>query len=287
MSRFVGGTLGAVMFVSQTSKERRGELAESRPTVIVIDHRLLVRTCIVKALQSAMFDLEVLGFSSIGDSSTTTAQDVRLVALHIGTRAIDDPVVEALAYLENAFPRVPLALIADCDDAAMGSEALRQGVKGFLTTSTPLEVTIAAIRLLLAGGVYCPQLLGAEHGKTSSSKHSDGPESSIAGADRLQRSPPMETDQLGTCSAGLSEFSSLGITAREAEVLGELQRGWSNKLIARALNLSENTVKMHLRHIMCKLRVRNRTEAVLLSQQHLFERTERIIHSGPRNRPSA
>jgi DNA-binding NarL/FixJ family response regulator len=184
------GTLGSLMFVSQLSKEMRSELAESRPTVIVIDNRLLVRTCIVKALQSAMLELEVLGFASIGDLSTTTARDVRLVVLHMEPRTIDDPVVQALTQLENAFPRVPLALIADGEDAAMGAEALRQGVKGFLTTSTPLEVTIAAIRLLLAGGAYCPQLLGEEHEKTSSLQHSERSESSISGINRLPRLPP-------------------------------------------------------------------------------------------------
>ena len=56
------GTLGFLMLVSQVSKETRSELVGSRPTVIVIDNRLLVRTCIVKALQSAMLDLEVLEF---------------------------------------------------------------------------------------------------------------------------------------------------------------------------------------------------------------------------------
>jgi DNA-binding NarL/FixJ family response regulator len=264
------------MLVSQVSKETRSELVGSRPTVIVIDNRLLVRTCIVKALQSAMLDLEVLGYSSVSESSATAAQHVRLVALHIDTRTIDQPVVQALTQLQHAFPATPLALISDCEDGAIASEALRHGVKGYLTTSTPLEVTIAAIRLLLAGGVYCPQLVGETHERTAGSKPSETSENSGAGGNGLGHSASwFESDQPVKCSAAFAELSNWGITAREAEVLSELQRGCSNKLIARALNLSENTVKMHLRHIMCKLHVRNRTEAVLLSQQHLHDRTER------------
>jgi DNA-binding NarL/FixJ family response regulator len=270
-----------LMLISQVSKETRSELVGSRPTVIVFDNRLLVRTCIVKALQSAMLDLEVLGFSSVSEANTTAGRHVRLVALHIEARRTDEPVVEAWTQLQHAFPTTPLALISDCEDAAIASEALRHGVKGFLTTSTPLEVTIAAIRLLLAGGVYCPQLVGETQERTASSKPSEKSDSSRAGGNALGHSPnQMEPDQPVKCSAAFAELSSWGITAREAEVLNELQRGCSNKLIARALNLSENTVKMHLRHIMCKLHVRNRTEAVLLSQQHLYERTERNSQKG-------
>jgi DNA-binding NarL/FixJ family response regulator len=57
------------------------------------------------------------------------------------------------------------------------------------------------------------------------------------------------------------------LTAREAEVLAALQKGYPNKWIAHHLNLSENTVKAHIRKIMRKLHATNRTEAVVLSQQ--------------------
>jgi DNA-binding NarL/FixJ family response regulator len=52
-------------------------------------------------------------------------------------------------------------------------------------------------------------------------------------------------------------------TPREQHVLAELQLGLPNKLIAAKLNLSENTVKMHIQHIMRKFSAHNRTEAVL------------------------
>ena len=52
-------------------------------------------------------------------------------------------------------------------------------------------------------------------------------------------------------------------TPREQQVLAELELGLPNKLIAARLNLSENTVKMHIQHIMRKCDARNRTEAVL------------------------
>jgi DNA-binding NarL/FixJ family response regulator len=53
------------------------------------------------------------------------------------------------------------------------------------------------------------------------------------------------------------------LTPREQHVLAALKLGLPNKLIAIRLNLSENTVKMHIQHIMRKCSARNRTEAVL------------------------
>ena len=52
------------------------------------------------------------------------------------------------------------------------------------------------------------------------------------------------------------------LTPREQHVLEALQLGLPNKLIAVRLNLSENTVKMHIQHIMRKCSAHNRTEAV-------------------------
>ena len=56
-------------------------------------------------------------------------------------------------------------------------------------------------------------------------------------------------------------------TAREKDVLTALERGRSNRWIARQLNLSENTVKIHLRHITRKLKATNRTQAVIHFQR--------------------
>ena len=58
-------------------------------------------------------------------------------------------------------------------------------------------------------------------------------------------------------------------TPREQHVLAELELGLPNKLIAAKLNFSENTVKMHIHHIMRKCAARNRTEAVLRSSGRL------------------
>ena len=58
-----------------------------------------------------------------------------------------------------------------------------------------------------------------------------------------------------------------GLTPREVEVLDRLRRGLSNKVIAHELALCEDTVKVHLTHLMRKLGVTNRTQAALLAHR--------------------
>ena len=75
------------------------------------------------------------------------------------------------------------------------------------------------------------------------------------------------TGQAGGFEPNLKALASLGITAREHEVLGQLAAGRSNKEIARRLNLSPNTVKTHVARLYEKLEAARRTEAVLRARE--------------------
>jgi DNA-binding NarL/FixJ family response regulator len=127
------------------------------------------------------------------------------------------------------------------------------GVRGFFTSSLPIEIALAGVRLVLAGGVFCPHPLGAQASIQSTI--------SITGKSALEE---QNVDDNETMNPTPRQATIAGFTPREVDVLTELQRGHSNKIIAEKLNMSGNTVKMHLQHIMRKLRVQNRTEVVLL-----------------------
>jgi len=71
----------------------------------------------------------------------------------------------------------------------------------------------------------------------------------------------------GGFEPNLKALASLGITAREHEVLGQLAAGRSNKEIARRLNLSPNTVKTHVARLYEKLEAARRTEAILRARE--------------------
>jgi DNA-binding NarL/FixJ family response regulator len=105
-------------------------------------------------------------------------------------------------------------------------------------------VLLSALRLVLAGGVYLPAELVHP---------------------AQQPTQPMATrvPQTGSLCAVL--------TARQQQVLRLLGRGWSNKQIARALAVSDNTVKVHVAGLLRQLGATNRTEAVMLAQQRGFD----------------
>jgi DNA-binding NarL/FixJ family response regulator len=70
-------------------------------------------------------------------------------------------------------------------------------------------------------------------------------------------------------SAGWAANGIDALTAREREVLSELAKGRSNREIARALNVSEKTVKAHVSSVLAKLGVQDRTQAALLAVRHM------------------
>jgi DNA-binding NarL/FixJ family response regulator len=69
--------------------------------------------------------------------------------------------------------------------------------------------------------------------------------------------------------AGTATSQAAGLTPREVDVLNLLREGKPNKIIAAQLDLKETTVKIHVRHIMKKLKATNRTEAALMAERAL------------------
>jgi DNA-binding NarL/FixJ family response regulator len=130
---------------------------------------------------------------------------------------------------------------------------MRRGIRGFFPKSIPVEVAIAGLRLVLAGGVYRPLPIVRQNGAqnlNTISEHPNAPES-------------CGIHEHNGATILAPERAMIDLTPREQHVLEALQLGLPNKLIAVRLKLSENTVKMHIQRIMRKCSARNRTEAVL------------------------
>ena len=128
--------------------------------------------------------------------------------------------------------------------------ALDFRLRGIISTKDEPGVALAAIKFLIAGGRYVP------HDRAHGSTLQKAPLSGIASlADALPK------DQTGAPDDGLAS-----LTRRQEEVFAALSRGASNKSIARALQLSEATVKIHVRHILQKLAVKSRVEAALYAR---------------------
>jgi DNA-binding NarL/FixJ family response regulator len=140
-----------------------------------------------------------------------------------------------LAVLSEAAPETPILVTADCDDAESARAILRSGARGFLPTSLGLKVLMGALERMRVGGTYVPLALTERV--------------SPATADRVRQTPWRE------------------LTRRQRDVLALISEGKSNKLIADALSMTESTVKAHVKQIIKRLHVANRTQAALLASR--------------------
>ncbi|WP_315927087.1 response regulator transcription factor [Mesorhizobium sp. SP-1A] len=223
-------------------------------TIVVVADHTLIRTSVVRFLKYELADWNFVDMVSTDGLSDARGKDVCLVALSVAGRDVrSSSVCDDLETVGREFPKAAVALLSDTDDLLAESWALEMGVRGYFTNSLPIEVALAGVRLVLAGGVFCPHPLATLKYSTESGSGGGTPGRDVSPGDE-----PIEV------GGAARREGVAGFTRREADVLAELQLGHSNKVIAEKLNMSGNTVKMHLQHIMRKLHVQNRTEVVVL-----------------------
>lgn len=233
-----------------TNLAERTNVSLLSPVLVIIEHLVLTRSCIINILNRELTSFEIVELATTDDLNRVSGRDVRLVLLGIGDKLIVDPSIEDdLVLLAKFCPNAFVALLSNRDDEATAVAAMQRGVRGFLPTSTPVEVAVAGLRLVLAGGVYRP-LPATMQNETPCLAYTGASEpAAIYEINGVRKYAPGKT---------IADF-----TPREQHVLAELELGLPNKLIAAKLNLSENTVKMHIQHIMRKFSAHNRTEAVI------------------------
>jgi len=144
---------------------------------------------------------------------------------------------DLLADIRAAHPAVPVVVLSASERHVDVLRALDMGAMGYIPKRSSNAVMLQALRLVLSGGVYVPAAaIGA-----------DPATARAAPAPQALRTTPRE----------------LGLTGRQAEVLGCILQGLPNKLICRRLELAEGTVKIHVAAILRALNVHNRTQAVI------------------------
>jgi DNA-binding NarL/FixJ family response regulator len=228
--------------------------SQTLPMIVIIGDQVLARTCIVNILTRELIGFEIVEVTTTSDLGWLSERNVRLIAFDIGDKQVANPsVADRLTLFEDTFPSAFIAVLSNRDDEATASAAMQRGIRGFFPTSIAIEVALAGLRLVLAGGVYRPLPIVRQNEATSLKVLSE----------RAGASEPSVVHKRNGHPRIMPERTMADLTPREQHVLAALKLGLPNKLIAVRLNLSENTVKMHIQHIMRKCRARNRTEAVL------------------------
>jgi DNA-binding NarL/FixJ family response regulator len=189
--------------------------------------------------------LEADGFDAALEVLATKGADLLLIDLSMPGMAG----ASSLRALREAHPATKIVVITGWEDRATMLDCLGAGVHGYVPKSFATDQIVKAIEVILSGGVYVPSeianLNAAEAASHNGSTGKDKPSAPL---------PPVVP--------GLARF-----TKRQLDVLQLLGQGRSTKEIARALELSEGTVKVHLAAIYRGLNARNRTEAVALASK--------------------
>lgn len=231
----------------QTGLEGQASSQRARE-ILYIDEQRLARECISRELARYLPELSVAEHATARELAAESFDPAvtALIALNAhGKDVADSGIAAELSILERIVPDVPLVLFSDVDAAWCIIEAFRRGIRGYVPTTLPIRQAAEAIRFVWAGGTFVPPSI------LSLSGRADHLESTTATSTR----PP-------TVPASFSP--------RQREVLHRLWMGKSNKLIAYELSMCESTVKVHIRQIMKKLNVSNRTQVVVVTRPPYF-----------------
>jgi DNA-binding NarL/FixJ family response regulator len=191
---------------------------------------------LVRTLQLLWEDVCVTAADSIDEMLTLIPGllDLDLVALSASMPGMEN--FAGLRRLVEKLPDVPVVVTSPSESSTQIVAAIRSGARGYFLPSTKACVLRHALPLILLGEIYIPACALRDHGN------------------RMPRPEGLAT-RMGNDGGKL--------TSRQREIMTMLGEGKSNKEIAREAKVLEGTVKLHVRGILRKLGVKNRTEAVL------------------------
>ncbi|GAB3670572.1 response regulator transcription factor [Actinocorallia lasiicapitis] len=209
--------------------------------IVVADDHLVVRTGFAALLETQP-DFTVVGAASDGTRVLQLCADLTPDVVLMDVRMPGMDGITATRQLTGAHPagtRVLILTTFDLDHYVY--DALCAGASGFLLKDVTAETLFEAVRIVASGeALLAPNVTRRL----------------IAEFARLRpQAPDMPTAGFGT------------LTARETQVLRQLARGLSNPEIAAQLVISEETVKTHVSRILSKLKLRDRTQAVILAYE--------------------
>lgn len=205
--------------------------------VLLIDDHALVRKGIGELLQSR--GVQVVAAVGSGAEGVRRAVELRPDIIMVDVKMPEVNGIETVKRLRAAGVAAPVVMLTmSREDADLGA-ALRAGAQGYLLKDMEPEELLPALEAVLRGeSVVAREMVGT-----------------LAGLVRDERGAPP------AAPPPADPFAAL--TPRELEILGHLADGLSNKAIARALEITEGTVKLHVKAVLRKLGMRSRVEAAV------------------------
>ena len=208
--------------------------------VLVVDDQALVRAGFRMILE-AEEDFEIAGEAADGNEAIAEARRLEPDVVLMDVRMPELDGIEATRRLIDEGIETKVVMLTTFDMDEYIYEALRGGASGFLLKDVPPEQLVAGIRSVASGDALL------------------APAVTRRMIEEFVRRPPE--------SVRASRSKLCDLTERELEVLRQIARGLSNAEIAKELFVSDATVKTHVAHILTKLRLRDRVQAVVFAYE--------------------
>jgi len=193
--------------------------------VLLVDDHPIIHEAMGVTVRAAVGEATLHSAENLDDAVLRARElpALSLVLLDLGLPGCCD--IQALTRFRGSFPHLAVVVISDINGSGCINAALDAGARGFIPKTSSAKVMIAAIRLVLDGGIYIP------------------PEAL-----------PVRAQQFGARARLL--------TGRQTEVLRLVAKGYHNRQIAKELAVCEGTVKQHLHAAFAALGISSRTQAV-------------------------
>jgi DNA-binding NarL/FixJ family response regulator len=201
----------------------RGE----KPELLIIDTKRLRQAGITGLLETWA---DVMGFTvnAVLPEALPESTNCEMIIVSVGSTSIEDAQCHILIdNVRKLMPRASLIIISDREDLQEVCAAFKEGASGFVPTTIEPVLAFQVLSFIRNGGTFFPPSV------------------------------------LSTCIGEVTVHKPIcdsTLTTKQQEVFALLRQGYSNKVIANRLTLSEATVKLHARRIMQKFRVKNRTQ---------------------------
>jgi two-component system, NarL family, nitrate/nitrite response regulator NarL len=239
-----------------------------RNAIVVIDDDQLPRDCLVQAMHGEFPKLKVVGVPAVPDLYLFKETVVEGILLKVKSQSVNlDELARDIKMIGVYSAQAPVIVISPRGDASNIEAATAAGAQALIPTTATFKIVVSVLRLVLDGLTYFPHPCGYEFGLSDRALRVSHDNAATTVVKSLPLPVTRDADfQENFAGKDHTRDFDEAFTARESQVLAALRLGQSNKRIAHSLNLSENTIKIHVRSIMQKLRAANRTEAVILSQ---------------------
>jgi DNA-binding NarL/FixJ family response regulator len=229
---------------------------DDKMKVLLVDDHPLILSALQSVIQGLGDDVTVLGASSAAQARAELSKDADFDLVLLDLALGDADGFEVLTEFRAAYPALPVVVVSASDRASDVIRAIDLGAMGFVPKRSSNEMLFEALRMVMSGGLYVPPMMLGLEAPASEADTVPGvmrPANAPAGQETYQKSPV--------------SLASVGLTPRQGDVLGLLLQGKPNKLIARELNVSVETVKDHVAAVLRALGVNSRTQAVLAVSQ--------------------